>query len=50
MTIPAQQYAEIVKPGDYALQFHAVDQKHRYRRFLLSHMVEKDVLQVLCFF
>jgi hypothetical protein len=47
LTIPAQQHAEIVKPGDHALQFHPVDQKDRDRDLGLANMIEKGILKVL---
>jgi hypothetical protein len=36
LPIPAQEHAEIVEPGDHALQFHAVDQKDRHRHLSSS--------------
>ncbi len=45
--VAAQQNAEIVEPGDDALQLDAVDQKDRQRDFLFSDMIEESVLQVL---
>src|SRR5215469_1010137 len=49
MRVAPQQHAEIVEPGDDALQLHAVDQKDRNRRLVLAHVVEEDVLHVLRF-
>ena len=48
--ISAQQHTEIVKPGDDSLQFDAVHQKHGNWNFLLPHMVEESILEVLLFF
>jgi len=48
--IAPQQQAEIVEPGDYALQFDAVHEENRDRDFLLTHVVEEGILKVLCFF
>ena len=45
MPITAQQNAKIVEPGDDALQFYAIDQKYRQRRFGFAHMIEKGILQ-----
>lgn len=47
VTIPPEQHAEIVKPGDHALQFHTVDKEYRQRDFVLSDVVEKRILQIL---
>jgi hypothetical protein len=46
--VPPQQYAEIVEPGDYALQLDAVHQKYRQRRLVLSYVIEKRILEILC--
>ena len=45
--VAPQQDAEIVEPGDDALQLHAVDQEDRQRRFVLAHMVQERVLKAL---
>jgi hypothetical protein len=50
MPIPAQQHREIIEPGNHALQFHAVHQKHGDRGFALADMVQEHVLYVLRFF
>src|SRR5438552_1669610 len=47
MTIPSQQYTEIIEPGDYTLKLHSIDQKDRQRNFGLSNMIEKSILQIL---
>src|SRR6185436_3755668 len=47
MPVAAQENAEIVKPGDDALQLDTVDQKNRQRRFALAAGVQERVLQVL---
>ncbi|MBB3808649.1 hypothetical protein FHS81_000703 [Pseudochelatococcus contaminans] len=47
VTVPPEQHAEIVKPGDHALQFHTVDEEYRQRDFVLSDVVEKRILQIL---
>src|SRR5258708_22184978 len=50
MGVPAQQHAEIVEPGDDALQLHSVYQEHRDRGLVLAHIVQEYVLNVLCLF
>jgi hypothetical protein len=47
MTIAPQQHAEIVKPGDNALQLHSVHEKYGQWRLLLANVIEKRVLQTL---
>src|SRR3990170_7611817 len=47
MTIPAQENAEIVEPGDDALQFHAIHEEYRHGYFLLPDIVEERVLKIL---
>src|SRR5690606_38939461 len=47
LTVPAQQNAEIVEPGNDALQLHAVDEEDCERGFRLSDSVEEGVLEVL---
>src|ERR1700722_18055456 len=39
LTVPAQQHAEIVEPGDVALQLDAVDQEEGHGRFALADRV-----------
>jgi hypothetical protein len=39
MRIAPQQHAEIVKPGDDALELDSVHQKHRYRGLVLANVV-----------
>ncbi len=45
LAVAAQQQAEIVEPGDDALQLHALDQKHRDRRLFTPQQVEEGILQ-----
>jgi hypothetical protein len=47
MTVPPQQHAEIIEPRHHALQFDAVHQENRERRFVLADVVEEGVLQIL---
>ena len=47
LAIAAQKHAEIVKPGDHALQLYPVDQENRYRNLRLPDVIEKSVLQIL---
>jgi len=47
LPVAAQEDAEIVKPGDDALQLHAVDEKDRDRNFRLADVIEKGILQIL---
>jgi hypothetical protein len=47
MPVAAQQYAEIVEPGDDTLQFDAVDQEDRERNLVLTDKIEKSVLKIL---
>ncbi|MPL79210.1 hypothetical protein SDC9_25085 [bioreactor metagenome] len=47
LAIPAQQHAEVVEPGDHALQFDPVDEEDRDRNLRLADVVEECVLQVL---
>src|SRR6187399_2886115 len=50
MSIAAQQQAEIVEPGDDALQLHAIDEENRQRDLGLANMVEEGVLEVVALF
>jgi hypothetical protein len=50
VAISAEQHGEIVEPGDDALQLHAIDQEHRYRRLALANVIEKHILYILRFF
>src|ERR1041384_6011615 len=45
--VPPQQHAEIIEPGDDALQFHAVHQKDGERNFAFADVIEKSVLEIL---
>ena len=47
MPIAAQQNAEIIKPGDDTLQFHAVDQEDCKRHLVFTDKIEKCVLEIL---
>ncbi len=47
LAITTQQHAEIVKPGNNALQFHAIDQKDRNWNFGFSDVIQESILQVL---
>jgi hypothetical protein len=47
MPVAAQQYAEIVEPGDDTLQFDAIDQEDRDRNFVFTDKIEKSVLEIL---
>ena len=47
LPVPPQQNAEVVEPGNHALQFHAVHEEDRYRNFTFSNSVQKSVLEVL---
>jgi hypothetical protein len=44
MSIATQQQAEIIEPGDDALQLDAIDKKDRQRRFGLTNVIEEGVL------
>src|SRR5262245_4139532 len=50
LRIAAQQQAEVIEPGDHALQLDAVHEEDRDRDFLLADVVEKSILKVLRFF
>ena len=47
LPIASQENAKIVKPGDYTLQFHAIDQKDCDRDLGLAHMIQERILKVL---
>jgi len=47
MSITPKQYAEVIEPRHDSLEFDAVHQKDRERRFTFADMVEEGVLQVL---
>jgi hypothetical protein len=49
VTIAAKKNAEIVKPGNDALELDPIDQKDGHWCFLLSDVVEKNILKVLGF-
>ena len=44
VTIAPKQKAEIVEPGDNALQLHSIDQKDRQWRFGFANVIEKSIL------
>lgn len=44
LPVSAQEYAKIIKPGDYSLQFHSINQKHCNGILCFSDVVEKCVL------
>ena len=48
MPIATQQHAEIIEPGDHALQLDAVHQEDGERNFGFADVIEEGVLQVLC--
>src|SRR5215211_1138323 len=50
VSIAPEQKAEVVEPGDDALQFDSVDQEDRERCFCFSDVVQEGVLQILCAF
>src|SRR5439155_11822218 len=47
MAVAPQQHAEIIEPGDNALQFHSVHQEDGERSFTFSDVIEEGVLQIL---
>ena len=47
MAVTAQQHAEIVEPGDDALQLDAVDQEDGQWDLVLAYVIEERVLQAL---
>ncbi|GGE04561.1 hypothetical protein GCM10011529_08660 [Polymorphobacter glacialis] len=49
MAVTAQQHREVIEPGDDALQFDAVDEKHCHRGLGLADRVQENILQVVCF-
>src|SRR5439155_22568785 len=50
MCVAAQQYREIIEPGDDALQLHAVHQEYGDRHLALPNVIQENVLNVLRFF
>jgi hypothetical protein len=44
MAVAPEQQAEIVEPGDNALQLDSIDQKDRQWRFGLANVIEEGVL------
>src|SRR5207247_1895357 len=47
MAVPPQQHAEIIEPGDHALQLHPVHQEDGEWGLVLSHVIEEGILQIL---
>jgi hypothetical protein len=47
VSIAPEQYAEVIEPGDHALQLDPVHQKDREWSLVLADVVEKGILQVL---
>src|SRR6185369_7006242 len=47
MPVPPQQHAEVIEPGDNALQLHSVHQKDGEGNFGFADVVEEGVLQIL---
>jgi hypothetical protein len=47
LPVATQEHAEIVKPGDDALQLDPVDQKDRDRDLGLADVIEERILKVL---
>jgi hypothetical protein len=45
--VPSQENAEVVEPGDYALELDAVDEENRERRLVLPNVVQKRILEAL---
>src|SRR5262249_35252091 len=45
MPVTAQEHAEIVEPGNDALQLDAIDEESRERNLVLAHVVQERVLQ-----
>src|SRR5262249_19087721 len=48
-SLTLQQHAEIIEPGDDALELHAVHKKYGQGCFAFPYGVEENVLQVLFF-
>jgi hypothetical protein len=48
VAIAPEQQREVVERADDALQFYAVDQEDRDRDLVLSNVIQKDVLHILC--
>src|SRR5262249_17986858 len=46
--ISPQQHAEVIEPGNDALQLDPVHQEDRERRFAFPNVIEEGVLQILC--
>ncbi len=47
VTVASQQYTEIVKPGDHALQLYPIHEEDREWGFALADMIEEGILQIL---
>src|ERR1700761_9045655 len=50
LAVPPEQDAEIIEPGDVALELYAIDQENGDGSFAFPDRVEKRVLQILLFF
>src|SRR5690349_9912485 len=50
MRIAPEQYAEIVEPGNDALELYAIDEEHGDRSLVLADVIEEDILNVLRLF
>jgi hypothetical protein len=50
MPVATKQYAEIVEPGDDALELDAIDEEYGQRSLVLPNVIEKCVLEVLASF
>src|SRR5690242_13897817 len=48
MPVATQQHAEIIEPGDDALEFHAIHQEDSEWNFVFADVIEKSVLKILC--
>jgi hypothetical protein len=50
VAITPKQQGKIIKRTHHTLKLHAIDQKNRYGNLILTDMVKKYVLHVLCLF
>src|SRR5262249_14227837 len=48
MPVATQQHAEIIEPGNDALEFHAIHQENGEWNFIFADVIEKGVLKILC--
>ena len=49
LPIAAEKQREIIEPGDDALQFDALDQKHGHRSLAFAESVQENILEILIF-